>query len=250
LQDKEGVLAKMSFTHSKKETTTVKGRSQTIRRWSFAKILSRSFTLIEALIVVMIIFLLAGMVWKFLQTSQRSWFSGRDQLTESRLARIAVAQMDKLLRQSNPSWDATHGVAISDANKRIDFYIPNFYSDCCPGCDNPALCTDSSGVVHTRGELMSLSKVTFKLNPNNPTQLLEKIGNNPERIIVNNVNNVNFSCGCGGCMAVDDSCPVVAVSITTFVQAQYTLTGRTELRNQNIDVDSGVAIQEPSQGGL
>jgi type II secretory pathway component PulJ len=209
-----------------------------------------SFTLAEALVVVTIISLLVGAVLKFLQASQRSWFSGRDHLTESRQARMAIAEMDRLLRQSNPSWDATHGVVISDANRRIDFYIPNFYSDCCPGCADPALCTDTNGAVHTRGELMSLSKVTFKLNPNNSAQLLEKVGNNPERVIANNVNSVNFSCGCSGCIGVDDSCPAVFVSITTFIQAQHTLTTRTELRNQNITAQAGVVIEEPPQGGF
>lgn len=172
---------------------------------------------------------------------------------------MATNEMDRLLRQSSPSWDATHGVTISDANGRIDFYIPNFYSECCPGCADPALCTDADGAVHTRGELMGLSKVTFKLDPNNNTQLLEKIGNNPERVIANNVNNVNFNCGCinslgvsscPGCVGVDDACPVVTVSITTFVQAQHTLAVCTDLRNQNVDADAGVVVEEPPEGGF
>jgi hypothetical protein len=49
---------------------------------------------------------------------------------------------------------------------------------------------------------------------------------------------------------VDDSCPAVFVSITTFIQAQHTLTTRTELRNQNITAQAGVVIEEPPQGGF
>lgn len=232
---------------------------------NFAKKFNRSFTplerrpgwgflmgltLAEVLVVAVIVTVLMGGVLKFLQTSQRSWNSGRDQLTESRQARMAANEMDRLLRQSSPSWDATHGVTISDANRRIDFYIPNFYSECCPGCADPNLCTDANGVVHTRGELLGLSKVTFKLNPNNNTQLLEKVGNDPERVIANNVNNINFSCGCTACVGVDDNCPAVVTSITTAVRAQHTLTVRTDLRNQNVDADTGVVVEEPPQGGF
>ncbi|MDP2924437.1 MAG: hypothetical protein Q8O30_12100 [Candidatus Omnitrophota bacterium] len=240
---------------------------------NFAKKFNRSFTplerrpgwgflmgltLAEVLVVVVIVAILMGGVLKFLQTSQRSWGSGRDQLTESRQARMAITEMDKLLRQSNPDWvigNDHYPVVISDANRRIDFYIPTFYSDSCPGAVDPALCTDATGVVHTRGELRGLSKVTFKLNPNNNTQLLEKIGIAPERVIANNVNNVNFNCGCinsqgvsscPGCVGVDDACPVVTVSITTFVQAQHTLAVCTDLRNQN-DADAGV-IEAPQEG--
>jgi prepilin-type N-terminal cleavage/methylation domain-containing protein len=205
------------------------------------------FTLAELMVVIAIVGALTAAVYAFLRTSNRTWQVGRDRLSEFRQARMAVNEMDRLLRQANPLWDATHGASISDANQRIDFYIPEFYNDCCPACADPALCQDIGGNVHTRGEVRSLVKVTFKLNPNNTTQLLEKVGTDPERVIANNVAGINFACGCSGCTAVDNACPAVDTSITIQVQSQHQLSAKTLLRNQNVS-SQGAIIQEPPQG--
>ena len=197
--------------------------------------MKKGFTLIEMMVVLGLFVILFAATLTVLTTQDRVWQTGQNKLTEQQEARKAINSLALLLRQSNPDWviNGTHyNVSITDANRRIDFYQPVFTEN---------------------GEISSLQKVTFKLNPVDTSQLLRKIGTGNETGVANNVNSITFGGGCVGCAAyncssVDVNCPVVVVEVKTQKEVNFTLDSQITLRNTNAILSDGVVIEEPEEG--
>ena len=207
-------------------------------------------TLIELLIVIAITAIIFGAILGFLIMSKGSWEIGKDKLIEQQQARKAMADIVSTLRYSNPNWDVngtTYPLVIGTS--RIDFYMPAFYPNCCPDdCAEPSLCLDAEGNTHSANEIAKLTKITYKLNPDDPNQLLKKEGTNAQEVVATEIASLDFTCGCSGCSAVDSSCPIVEISITTQKITQYNLRSKATLRNQGINLADDVEVEEP-QGG-
>jgi len=194
----------------------------------------RSFTLVEMMVVIFIFTLLFGAVIMVLATSDKSWRTYQNKLIEQQEARKAMDYYITVpLRQSSPDWiiNGTH-YPVTITSNRIDFYKPFF---------------DSAG------NIFKLSKVTFKLNPDNLNQLLKKEGTQDAVVIANNIESINFGGGCPGCSSfncstVADDCPIVKIEIKTKRESEFTLVSQVTLRNQNVTLSEDVEIEEPSEG--
>lgn len=175
---------------------------------------------------------LFAMILTVLTNSDQSFRLGQDKLTEQQEARRAMDTISKLIRQSNPSWTInadSYPVTVSESNTRIDFYQPIF---------------DAYGNVTT------LKKITFKLDPNNSEQLLKKEGTADELVIAHNISYLNFGAGCAGCGSFNcttaaSDCPVVNIDITARKKNEFTLSSQIALRNQNVTLPQGVGVEEP-----
>lgn len=194
----------------------------------------KGFSLVELMLVASIFVVLFGATLAVLVNSDRYWRIGQRKLTEQQEARKALDEMARLLRQSNPDWviNGTHYPLTITAGNRIDFYQPVFDGN---------------------GEISSLRKITFKLNPDDTSQLLKKEGTLNAAIIANNVTSVNFGGGCAGCAAFNCAalaadCPVVAIDLVTRSEAGFNLSSRITLRNTNITLGAGVEVEQPSEG--
>lgn len=212
---------------------------------------SMATTLVELMIVISIMVVVVGSVLVFLISSDTSWEIGQNKLIEQQQARNAMSDIAGLLQYSSPNWTDSLGndYPVSLSNGRIDFYVPVFYASCCPNnCSDPSVCLDAGGSTHDGGEIASLAKVTYKVDPNDSSKLLKKIGTSSESVIANDVNAIAFNCGCSGCSAVDDSCPIVDISITTQREGPHNLQSKIALRNQDVTLSSGVEIEEPQEG--
>ncbi len=191
----------------------------------------RAHTLVEMMVVLSIFIFIFGAVISIMLASNNNWRTGQHIIYEQQDARKAMDNITRLLRQSNPSWDiggTLYPVTITGGN-RIDFYQPLF---------------DANGNIST------LSKVTYKLNPSDTTQLLRKIGTEDEVVVANNIDSVNF-CGCPpGCAGVSTACPVVEVRITTRINTGFTLISKVMLRNINPPPASlqDTEVSEPAEG--
>ncbi len=187
-------------------------------------------TLIE-IMVVMAIFLLLFSAWaSILLNSERSWQIGKNKLIEAQQARRATDRLVGLLRESNPDWDVggTHyPVTLSAGNTRIDFYTP---------------------VFNVSGNITSLRKVTFKLDPGNSTQLLVKEGTDPEGVVASAIDTFSINCACAGCTAIDQSCPRASVNVVTRKNVGFNWTAQVTLRNTYMIVPPGTIVEEPAQG--
>jgi len=214
----------------------------------------KALTLIEVLISAGIMALIFGAIIGFLIMSDSSWQIGRDKLYEQQQARIAIDDIASSLQLSSPRWQDSSGnnyTASLTGSTRIDFYLPRFYPSCCPdNCASSGLCIDSQNVTHEPEDIQGLVKVTYRLNPSDPTQLVKKEGTASETAVAHQINSVSFSCGCSGCSSIDESCPFVDVSVTTEIQDPYTLSSTIALRNVNITVSDAVEIEEPEEGGF
>jgi|GEM_PF-1726418 len=212
--------------------------------------LVKGVTLVELIVAAAILSILVASIFAFFISMDKSWQAGQHQLSEQRQARMAISDIANSLRRAQI--DDEYQVSISDANKRIDFYVPNFYSDCCPKCGGgscAAQCEGSGGECHTRGEIKRLSKVTYKLNPDNPSQLLKKEGVNPEKVIANNISAISFTCGCENCIEVNEDCPRIDIGIVTQVRSLYHLNSKITLRNINVTLpDDRLSDEEPDEG--
>lgn len=191
----------------------------------------RAHTLVEMMVVLSVFIFIFGAVISIMLASNNNWRTGRNIITEQQEARKAMDNITRLLRQSNPSWNiggTLYPVTITGGN-RIDFYQPLFYAN---------------------GNISTLSKVTYKLNPGDTTQLLRKIGAEDAVVAANNIDSINFSCGCLGCTGVSSACPVVMVEIKTRINTGFTLTSKVMLRNINPPPTSleDAEISEPPEG--
>jgi prepilin-type N-terminal cleavage/methylation domain-containing protein len=195
--------------------------------------MNKGFSLLELMLVLLIFTFLFGAILTVMTTQDRSWRTGYDKVTAQQEARKAVDNIARLLRESNPSWDiggVLYPVVITSGN-RIDFYQPLFDSE---------------------GNITTLRKVTYKLNPADATQLLRKVGTQDAVVVANNINSISFGAGCFGCSAFNCSsvaadCPVVKIDVTTEKAKQFSLSSQVTLRNTNITA-AGVTVEEPAEG--
>ena len=194
--------------------------------------MNKAMTLVEIMVVSAIFTALFVLVLTILTNSNLTWRVGQDKLTEQQEARRAMMNMGSLLRESNPNWlinGTPYRANISEGSSRIDFYQPLF---------------DGTG------NIVTLRKVTYKLNPSNSQQLLLKEGTSLERVIANNVSSLNFGGGCSGCGAfncttVAQDCPMVTIEVRTRKQNDFNLTSQITLRNQNVTIAGNVTVEQP-----
>ena len=197
--------------------------------------MKKGFTLIEIMLVTAIFTSIFAMILTILTNSDQAWRLGQDKLTQQQEARKAVDNVSRLLRQTNPSWvvnGTSYPVTISAGNTRIDFYQPIF---------------DGAGNITT------LKKITFKLNPDDAQQLLKKEGTAAEKVIANNISYLNFGGGCAGCAAfncanVASDCPVVKIAVRAVKKNEFALSSEIALRNQNVSLPDDLEVEEPEEG--
>jgi len=196
--------------------------------------MKKGFSLLELMLVAVIFSFVFVMSFMLMNSHDRNWRLGQDKLAEQQEARRAIDSMSSLLRQSSHDWvvDSVHYPVTITSNNRIDFYRPVFDSD---------------------GAITSLEKITFKLNPNNASQLLKKEALANEIVIANNVESIVFTGGCPGCGAfncpnVSSDCPVVAIQIRTVKNAGFDLHSKVTLRNANIALPDDTEIVQPEEG--
>ncbi len=187
----------------------------------------------EIMVVVLIFAFLFGAILMVMLASDRSFRTGQQKMAEQQEARRAMDNMAVMLRQSSPDWvvgGVSYPVSIT-GNNRIDFYQP---------------------VFNDSGEIDELKKVTFKLNPGNPSQLLKKVGTSLEVVIGTDIESINFGGGCTGCAlfncsSVANDCPVVTIDISTRQGPGFSLSSKVTLRNTNI-VLGDIPIEQPEEG--
>jgi len=192
------------------------------------------FTLVEMMLVILIFAFLFSAVLVVMTTSDRSWRVGYNKLVEQQEARRVMDNIAWLLRQSSPDWviDGVHYPVAIIPNERIDFYQPIF--------------TDG-------GEVSTLRKITFKVDPANSSQLLKKEGLLDPIVITNNLASVNFGGACPDCSifictSVANLCPIVNVEIKTKTNTEFLLASKITLRNANAALDPDVVVEEPEAG--
>lgn len=201
--------------------------------------------------VAAIMTIVFGAVFAFLRMSDTSWSRGQDKLAEQREARRIMGDIAGSLRYSSPNWGdgVTTDYPADPQGTRIDFYIASFYPDCCPsGCTEASDCIDSEGDTHEAGDIKKLTKVTYKLDPNDAARLLKKVGIGAEKVLGTNISSIDFSCGCSGCAAVSEDCPFVDISVTTQKRDDYVLESKVILRNKSIEVPLDIEVEEPEEG--
>lgn len=192
------------------------------------------YSLIELMVVMLIFTFLFGAILTVLATQDRSWRVSQNKLIEQQEARKTMNNIVWLLRQSNPDWiigTDHYPVTITDSN-RIDFYQPLF---------------DVSGQITT------LKKITFKLNPDDPQQLLKKEGTSAPVVIANYIKSINFGGGCSGCTqfncsTVANDCPIVRIEVKTQKNIEFALNSQVTLRNQNVTLQPDTEVEEYAEG--
>lgn len=205
----------------------------------------RSFTLVEVLLVVAIFTVFFFFVLDFLLSSQRASKSGDIKINEQQQARLAIYRIKNVLQESNYHWEVnntTYPVTISQNGRRIDFYIPEFYPDCCPqDCSSIDVCKDSANNIHSLGEIEKLVKVSIKLD-STAHQIVKKVGLNPSDIVAKNVEDLSFSWA-----DADNNSILVEISIKE--KNYYNISSLVKLRNNNINLaNETVEIEEPGEG--
>lgn len=197
--------------------------------------MKKGFSLVEMMVVLGLFTFLFGAILTVLAVSDRSWRGGKNKLIEQQEARKVINNISRLLRQSNPDWvinDTHYPVSITEQRKRIDFYNPVFNTD---------------------GQISSLKKVTFKLNPDNAHELLKKEGTSNTVVVTGEIEDISFGGGCSGCASFDcavvaGDCPVVRIDVKTKKDLEFLLVSDVTLRNQSITLSSDVTVDEPSEG--
>ena len=202
---------------------------------------NRGLTLIEILVVAVLFLLLFGAVMMASVGSERSWRTGQDNMACQQQARQVIDEVVRLIRQSGVTWSSSgnsYTTTISDQNKRLDFYVPEFDTD---------------------GNISALRKVTFKLDPLDTSVLLKKEGTDSPVVVARDIDNIYFGAGCAGCATFDCSvpvsdCPIIEINVRTsrvgVQNREYTfsLSSRAYLRNQASELASEVTLDFPSEG--
>lgn len=203
----------------------------------------RGFTLVEIMVVVFIFLFMFGIVLAFLVNSDRSWRVGQEKLTLQQEARRVMDTVARLLRTSSPYWvinTTDYPTDISSDNQQIDFYQP---------------------VFNTSGDISHLIKITFKPHPNNPRQLLKKVGTSEPVTIASEVENINFTWNCTcdpSCLGACDCyyrasgqcicCTSIKARIQTRREQGFMLESQVTLRNYNPTLSEEVGVEQPSGG--
>ncbi len=196
--------------------------------------MKNGFTLVEAIIVMFIFTIIFGALIMVAGSQDRSWRLGQNKLAEQRQARWAVDSISRFLRQANPDWiiEGVHYPVTITGDSRIDFYQPIFSDE---------------------GEISTLKKITFKLNPLDSRQLLKKEGISPYTVVANDIESISFKGGCAGCAvfnctSIASDCPVVMVEVKTKKENEFTLNSKVTLRNTNVVLTEEVEVEEPGAG--
>ncbi|MCM8819468.1 MAG: hypothetical protein NC925_01575 [Candidatus Omnitrophica bacterium] len=214
--------------------------------------MKKSFTLVEVIALIPFFSFLFTAILTILISSDRHFRLVQNKLIVQQEARRAMDNIALYLRCSSPAWNATNSIyplTISENKKRIDFYVPYFYPDCCPeNCTNKSICKDENGNLHNATEIKNFVKVTFKLNPNNPKQLLRKEGLSKTTVVAKEIKDIFFN-GPDGCV---DRCEHVNVKIETEKKnVSFYLESNITLRNKpNSSLLGNVTIEEPTEEEL
>lgn len=183
--------------------------------------MKKGFSLIELMLVVLIFTFLFAATLTVLTSQDRSWREGYKKLAEQQEARKAMDIMVRLLRESSPQYGVTIG---APEQNRILFYKPFF--------------NEAGAVINTHW-------IIFKLDPNNPRQLIKREEGGDWVAIAQEVESIKFyggdcvSCGCftlagcSNCLSVTNNCPIVKIEIQTKTQQGFTLASYATLRNTN-----------------
>jgi len=171
----------------------------------------RAYTLIEMLVVLSIFIFIFGAVISIMLASNNSWRNGQYIMTEQQEARKAMDNIVRLLRQSNPNW----GVTLQDG--KILFYKPVFDAD---------------------GTINATRWVIFKLNPDNPTQLIKNEQGMSAVAIANDIVGLNFT----------RSSSLVTIKVETKKNTGFNLTSEVLLRNADAALPNGTQVTEPAEG--
>ncbi len=192
-------------------------------------------TLIELMTAAAIFTILFAAILTTLTSSDRGFRLGQNKLTEQQEARRAMNEMAKFLRESNPVWNnngTNYSVAISDNNRRIDFYQPILNA--------------------TTGNISSLRHVIFMPDPQDSRQLKKKIGGSLVNVtIASEVENITFGGGCSecapyNCSSISNDCPAVKIEIKTKrgtgTGGPFNLTSWVTLRNLNVTLPNETEV--------
>lgn len=178
--------------------------------------MKKGMTLLEMMVVVLIFTFLFASILTILATSDRSWRIGRNKLIEQQEARRAMDQISRLLRRSRPEWITISASGFPNRDK-ILFYEVVF--DQVTRQTNPG------------------PWIIFKPDLNDQRLLVTKDANDADWAnVAGEIEAISFGGGCANCAAfncaaVDPSCPIVRVDITTRRENNFTLTSFINLRN-------------------
>ncbi len=194
----------------------------------------QAFTMIEMMVALTLFSLLFAVLIELMINSDMFFKKGQDRVAEHMEARKVLDVLSRELRPASPDWliGGTHYLLTVTNSTRMDYYTPVFGSD---------------------NTLAGVSKVTYKLDPSDPSQLLMKKGTGPEQVVSGKVSSVRFGAGCAGCSSFDCAvpaadCPVVRMEVTTFQGNPFTLATKIRLQNQNEVVPGSTPIEEPEEG--
>lgn len=185
-----------------------------------------AYTLIEMIVVLAIFILVFASVIGIMLAGDRNWRVGRNIITEQQQARKAMSYIVRSLRQTSPQW------GFSMQEDRILFYRPIFDAN---------------------GNIIDTSWVIFRLNPDDPSQLIKSEQGLDPVVLAEDVDGIKFTGGCAGCAAFNCAalaadCPVVMVEIRTRRNAVFTLTSKVMLRNTSVALSEDVPVIEPPEG--
>jgi prepilin-type N-terminal cleavage/methylation domain-containing protein len=193
--------------------------------------MKKGMTLLEMMIVVLIFTFLFSAILTILATSDRSWRIGNNKLIEQQEARRAMDQIARFLRRSKPEWITIAASGFPNRDK-ILFYEVIF--DDVTRQTNPG------------------PWIVFKPDPNDQRLLVTKDANEANwNNVAGEIEAITFGGGCANCaafncIAVDPSCPIVRVDITTRRENNFTLTSYINLRNHTA---VSVTLPEPPPEG-
>lgn len=125
----------------------------------------RGFTLIEVMIVVGLFSVLFGVMVGIMYNSDLFFKKGQEKIAQQVEARKVLDILARTLRPAAPNWNiggVSYPLAASNNFTRLDFYVPEFDSD---------------------NALSGVKKVTYKLDPVDPSRLLMKQGTDPEQVL-------------------------------------------------------------------
>jgi len=186
------------------------------------------------MVVAAIISAVLAIAFAGLLGSNRTWRTGRDKLLCRQEARKIVDNIGRTLRGSSPGWSlggSSYGITVSDSGKRLDFYVPQLEG----------------------GEISALTKVTYKLDPDDQHRLLRKRGLETPEVVSDSIGSINFGGGCGGCSAytcdsVAQNCPSVKVDITVADGGQFSISSQVAVRNYEQSLSADVVVEAPEAG--
>jgi len=187
---------------------------------------NKGYTLAEMIVVLFIFLILFSTISSFILTSDKSWRSGQNKLTEQREARRGMDAMVRILRQTSLSW----GVTLN--TDKILFYRPIF---------------------DLNGQIAELRWVIFKTDPSDSSRLIKLEEGQPTVTLAQEVESIAFSGGCSGCNAFNctslaQDCPVVMMTVTTRKNAPFSLQSKVMLRNSTVALPEDIQIAVPPEG--